>query len=422
MILSWLVCGAILALYWSHPSAFWNFDGVACAAAIEYGDWTYFFHSQHLIYGFLGWGFWKFLGLFVEGIRGISALQCLAPIFSAIGMIALWKTAAMLTKDIRLGLLITGFMSVTAVFWVWSIEPQVYSLGFMGLAWATYYLLSPRASLGRVGLWHGIAVLGHLMHILWIIPAVFFIWKRAKQTKQDALPGLQQYVGTMGAVIVLSYVAVFLAVLLPSGKSWKWISVWMKGSAGLTADRSFAWHWSGWSGPWEWLQATPSIFWGSFWPYAMTPTLWTWVMTGISVIAVALMLLGLRRHSFPLVIHFSFLWIAIYGILLSTWEPTTLCYRMTDILPLGILLSVGIANLPKPFMARSIGAAAFLFTAALTLQTRIRPMQDPNNNIVYTEVMNFHRTHPPETPFVTSNSMARLYMLYFAGRNAYLQS
>ena len=37
----------------------WNFDGVACAAALELGNPIYYFHANHLLYGFFGALFWK---------------------------------------------------------------------------------------------------------------------------------------------------------------------------------------------------------------------------------------------------------------------------------------------------------------------------------------------------------------------------
>lgn len=419
MIPALLVFAAPLALYWMNPSFLWNFDGVACAAAIEYGDRTYLFHSQHLLYGYLGWLFWRALS-WISDIRALAALQIMTPMLSAMGLVGLWMALKSVTQDWRLASLMTAFLAVTAVFWVWSVEPQVYPLGFLGLAWATQRLLSPAPGYERqVGFWHALATLGHLMHWVWIVPASFFLWRQARRESRSPIAALQRYWGTLTFGLIIPYALVLAMVLTPSGKGWGWISIWLKGSAGLTPDRQFAWHWGGWHGPLEWLRATPDIFWGTFWPYGVTPQplVWLWTMLSIVFVVMAILMVG-RRWREPIVI-FSVSWLSVYGVLLSTWEPTTLCYRLTDVIPLGLLMAIGLRQFGHLFEIQALTGLAICATAFITLQTRIKPMQDVTRNKTYREITDLARTTPADSIYVTTNSLTWLYLLYFTGRTAW---
>ena len=80
-----------LALYVGLPSCLWNFDGVACAAALELGQYSYLFHADHLLYGFLGYLFWKAVGLHVGISRALPALQLFTSLLSALGLVGVYR-------------------------------------------------------------------------------------------------------------------------------------------------------------------------------------------------------------------------------------------------------------------------------------------------------------------------------------------
>jgi hypothetical protein len=124
-----------LGLYVAFPSTMWNFDGVACAAALELGNPVFYFHSNHLLYGFLGVGFWKLTSLM--GLhRALPALQLFTSLLSVGGLLGVYQCILRLLQDRWLALGIVLSVSVTAVLWVWSVEAQVYALGFLGICWA----------------------------------------------------------------------------------------------------------------------------------------------------------------------------------------------------------------------------------------------------------------------------------------------
>ncbi|TBR20946.1 hypothetical protein EPO15_11635, partial [bacterium] len=63
-----LVGSAALGLYLVFPSLRHNFDGVACAIAVELGDFRHLVHGNHLAYGLVGFAFHRLLHLFGLGL------------------------------------------------------------------------------------------------------------------------------------------------------------------------------------------------------------------------------------------------------------------------------------------------------------------------------------------------------------------
>ncbi|MEK7389124.1 MAG: hypothetical protein AAB036_05460 [Elusimicrobiota bacterium] len=72
-------------------SYFFNFDGVACAVAVELSDWKHLVHGNHLAYGVVAWlfnGAWRLLGYRGEALYPMQVLSGLlgaaaASVFSA---------------------------------------------------------------------------------------------------------------------------------------------------------------------------------------------------------------------------------------------------------------------------------------------------------------------------------------------------
>jgi hypothetical protein len=303
-------------------------------------------------------------------------------------------------------------MAVTAAFWVWSIEAQVYTLGFAALAWAALVLIRDPDSSRKplwVGLLHGAAVLGHIIHLIWVVPAVYWMGGNRK--------AIRRYVMTLGAAVLLPYLLVLAFVIAP-GRDAHHIRIWLEGSAALTPDRHWSWHFGGWSGPWIYLKSILPALWGSFWPYGNTPVArWIWATTGLSIVLLVCLLSSgsLKRGKMK---TFCWLWLGTYGLFLSSWEPDTLCYRITDVLPLGILLALSLRVWPRSY---AISAAFILWITILTtnLQTRILPMHDIQQNKVYQQTMILSKMTPPDSVYIAENTLSWIYLLYFTGRTAW---
>ena len=398
--------------YLGIPSTLWNFDGVACAAALELGQPAHFFHADHLLYAFFGYGFWKLIGVHLGLVRALPSLQIFTSLLSVLGLIGVFRLVRSFLKDEVISLLLTLTLSVTAAFWVWSIEAQVYALGFLALAWATFVLTDHQIHNKYiwVGLLHAGAVLGHLRHLLWVFPALYWMWGVPK--------AVRRYVTTLFLGTVLPYTWVFASVIAP-GRDPAHLLLWLKGSAGLTADRSWAWHSAGWMGPWIWLKSTAPALWGIFWPYGSTRVVpWMWAMAIISMALFVGVLACSLRHWSDQVARFAWLWIGVYGLFLSTWEPATLCYRMTDIIPLGILLALGLRPLTRP---RQLSIVSLLLCSTLMLNvfTRILPMHDATQNTAYQETLSLSKINPPNSLYIVSGGLSLIYLPYFAGREAW---
>jgi hypothetical protein len=403
-----------LAFYLAWPSTFWNFDGVACAAALELGNPVYFFHAQHLTYGFFGFLFWKLLAP-IGMTRALPALQIMNSFVAASALYFLWRLIKTLSGDAKLALILSSAAGVTAAFWVWSIEAQVYPLGVLGLAAASSALLAPDAKvrMKHIGFWHAFAVLGHVVHGLWIIPALYWIHR-------EKLP-LRPYLVTLIGIVGTAYGLVALFVLRPYQAGSAWFSHWVKGSLGLTADRSIAWHWPGWIGPWRWLHATPGVLWGTFWPYGGISI--PWAIHAVSVLsqillAVFLVLLWCGRKKQPM-ISFAALWLGVYALFFFTWEPETLCYRVTDILPFSLLVMMGLLAVHHRGLRLALAGSWMASLMLVNGWTLAIPMHHSERNHVYQQTVALARMTPDQSLYLTNGGLTWIYLLYFTGRSAW---
>jgi hypothetical protein len=411
-MISFLSFAVPLALYLAWPSAMWNFDGVACAAALELGWPIFLFHANHLLYGFLGCAFWKVAGLPFGMARALPALQLFTSLIAALGLVGLYRALQSVLKNNISAHLLTLGLAVTAAFWVWSVEAQVYALGFLPIAWATTILFKNEGEnkFVWVGLLHAGAVLGHLMHVLWAVPALYWMWGKPK--------AIRQYLVTLFLATAIPYALVLAFVVAPRHDLFH-ILIWLKGSAGLTPDRSWAWHSAGWTGPWQWLKSTLPAFWGSFWPYENTlvkPVIW--ILTAVSMGLALLFLMRSASERGERAARFSWIWLGTYALFLSTWEPATLCYRMTDIVPLGILFALGLKKTRAPIQI--LLTTLFLgCTLTVNLASRILPMHDAGANKVYQETLSLSKISPSNSLYITQGGPSWIYLLYFTGRTAW---
>ena len=116
--------------------------------------------------------------------------------------------------------------------------------------------------------------------------------------------------------------------------------------------------------------------------------------------------------------RFSAVWLATYGLFLSTWEPATLCYRMTDVIPLGILLALGLRHWP-PRSQILLAALILGCTLHVNLMSRIIPMHDIGRNSTYQETLTLSKISPPNSLYITQGGPPWIYLLYFTGRTAW---
>ena len=143
-----------------------------------------------------------------------------------------------------------------------------------------------------------------------------------------------------------------------------------------------------------------------------------WILTGLSAVLFMTLLARGWSHRSDRLSRFSWLWLGSYGLLLSIWEPQTLCYRMTDVLPLGILLALGLRSW-KASMQLSFASLFLASMLTVNLITRVAPMHEADQNRRYQETLVLSKFTPNDSLYITGGGTPWIYLLYFTGRNAW---
>jgi hypothetical protein len=400
-LLPWAIGAFFCLFYLSFHSTFYNFDGVACAIAIELGDFRHLAHGNHLLYGVVGWLFdrlWRFFGY--SG-PALLALQTLDSLLGGIGVGIFSYLLVSLKFPRPLAWLCAMGLGICQAYWLWSLEAQVYIFGAFFILLAATEALSENPRPWRLGLLHGLAVLGHIGHIMFLPAAIHQLWKPAHSGKPTGT-----YLLSLAVCVSTAYVAA--AALLVHPDSYEACRVWLLGSAALTLDKSFVWF-GGYS--WEhlrnWALMTLHIF------SDPVPLLDQFRLLGQTLALAALGAAGaalLRPHVKTTI--FSMFWIFSYAILYSSWQPFTIVYRITDLIPFWILIATAIEKTPKawPWLA-----AWVLGTGLLNWKTSIQPHTDPQNNKEYQEALWISELSPPEA-WIVVHGRAQVYIPYFAHR------
>jgi len=141
-------------------------------------------------------------------------------------------------------------------------------------------------------------------------------------------------------------------------------------------------------------------------------------MTALCALAVLILLYRAASEFHDRSVQFALLWLGVYGLFLSTWEPATLCYRMIDIIPLGILLAAGLKTL-KPVAQEILSSLILATTLTVNLATRIGPMRRPEENSFYQETLALSKITSPDSLYVSEGGLSWMYLLYFTGRTAW---
>jgi len=392
---------AVLFLNLSIRSLFYNFDGVACAIAVELSDFKHLVHGNHLAYGVLGWCFdklWRFFGY--QG-QALLSLQVLDSVLGAAGAAVFSSLLRRTGRGEREALLGAAALAVCHAWWFWSLEAQVYMLGAFFAALAAREALSENPRPALVGLWHAGAILGHVGHLM-ALPAMVYVLTR-KKGYREALP----YLSSLFVAVAVPYVCAGLFAVRPQNIDE--LRLWLLGSAALTTDRSFLWH----SVPLSaaipaWLGMSLRIFTefvgrsGFAWSAGV-------ILAVLPLLAAARGAAEKSREAF-----FWLLWLAGYALLFIAWEPYTIVYRVSDLLALWALATLGLKALPPRLRLGALiawTAAAFAFNLAYV----VRPAADPANNPDLVEAEWTKISAPPEA-WVLANGRGAVYIPYFAGR------
>ncbi len=392
---------AVLLFNLSVRSLFYNFDGVACAIAVELSDFKHLVHGNHLAYGVVAWCFdrcWRLLGY--QG-QALLALQALDSVLGAAGAAVFASLLRRAGRGEREALLGASALTVCHAWWFWSLEAQVYMLGAFFIALAAREALADKARPGLVGLWHACAILGHVGHLM-ALPALIYALT-SKKNRGEAAPYLKSVV----VCVLLAYICAGLFAVKPS--SLTEVKLWLLGSAALGVNRGFAWH----SVPV--FQAIPSWLGMSLRIFTefVGRTGWAWslglILAALPVIAAVRGALEPGKES-----RFWLLWLAGYALLFIAWEPYTIVYRVTDLLALWGLTTLGLTALAPRWRMTALVAwtcAAFAYNYAFV----VKPAAQFANNPDLVEAEWTKISSPPDA-WVLANGRAAVYLPYFAAR------
>jgi hypothetical protein len=379
---------ATALFYLLYTSYFLNFDGVACAIAVELGDWQHLVHGNHLLYGVLArwflnlWRAFGYQGSALIAMKGFDALlggAAAGTFFSLLRKQGLsWKAALCSTVG----------LVFSYAFWFWSLEPQVYMLGTFLIVLALKETLAGDAK--KAGLFHGLAVLAHVEHVMFLAPAAYLVAdKKARKT----------HLAILAAVVALGYGLVAAFVIPPSG--WK---LWLLGSAALTSDRSFQWH-GGYSvkGVFEFLRMTFRLF--AEHEHAAGAVRYAgWALGAFGLWAAAW---GAKQK--PKLGTAAALWLGAYAVLFLSWEPFTMVYRVSDLVPLWLLIAF---TAQRRLLEVALGV---IVLGHYNGSGPIKRACDPANNAAYQEAM-WIASKTPENAWVTATAIDQVYLPYFAHR------
>ncbi|MFH2204923.1 MAG: hypothetical protein ABIJ96_17560 [Elusimicrobiota bacterium] len=393
----------VFFLYLAFPSYLHNFDGVACAIAVELGDLRHLVHGNHMLFGLAGCVFFKTLSLI--GMKSaLASLKLLDSLLAAAGAGIMHRLLRRLGFSNRIAALCGVGLAVSYGYWLWGLEVQVYMLGAVLLLLTLEEAVRDEPRPVRLALWHAAAMLCHGANVLFAPAAIYALWRsRVKSKRRGAL---LRYAAAASGTVLLAYLLVALFIIRPH--SFADLRLWLLGSAALGPDRTVLWHGQGLSASLrDWLRMSAELVSPIYW---LSLPLWGAALWSLS---------RLREHGRfrPLIIT-AWLWLPAYALLFTQWEPYTLVYRVSDLVPLWLLAAVAAHHLIewKGWKAGLLAAAYIPALALTNLQTGIRPKSEPQSNAALSETL-WIQNATPENAWIAAYGIEEVYFPYFAHRH-----
>jgi hypothetical protein len=390
-------CVLLLDLCWR--SYFFNFDGVACAIAVDLSDFRHLVHGNHLAYGVLAWVFdrgWRLLGYRGDALWTLQVLDALLGAAGAAVFASLLKRSGRSERTAFLG---AAALAVSQAWWFWSLEAQVYMLGALFAALAAREALADKPRPAVAGLWAAAAILGHVGHVM-ALPALLWILPRRRGA-------LRPFLATVSATVAASYLAAGILAVRPTDLHD--LSLWLLGSAALKPDRTFSWHSAApLDAVWAWSRMTLRVF-DEF--VGLPGEIGA---AGVLLAALPLACAARGAARGGRAARFWLFWLAGYAALYLTWEPFTVVYRVSDLIGLWALAVAGLEGLSPRARTAALAAWAAL-AGSYNWATQIRPNADPASNPDYAEARSI-ASLAPEDAWIVVYGRDQVYVPYFAHR------
>ena len=151
----------VFLLYLAFPSNHHNFDGVACAIAVELADYKHLLHGNHLAYGLIGYVFHRALALIGLKLSALWALHLLDSALGAAGAGLFHYILARRGFPSRVAALSALGLALSYGYWLSALEAQVYMLGAFCLIALLGELLEDKPRVKHVAFLHAAAMLAH---------------------------------------------------------------------------------------------------------------------------------------------------------------------------------------------------------------------------------------------------------------------
>ncbi|MBI5882032.1 MAG: hypothetical protein HZB91_02885 [Elusimicrobia bacterium] len=401
--LPWLA-GAVAGMaYLSTRSHFFNFDGVACAIAVEISDWRHLTHGNHLGYGVVGALFFKLWQSVGYQGHSLFTLQVLDSLLGAASVGVFCSLLLGAGMGPLVAALASAGLALSYAWWFWSLEAQVYMLGSLFLALAAREALSRQPSPVRTGLWQALAILGHCGHLMFAPAALYLLQGAHGSNRRRAWTA---YGWALTLPVLAAYALAGLFAVRPA--SLEEARVWLLGSAALTMDKSFVWF-----GGWTWvnLVAWLKMSLRVFSDFVETPAAYQAAGLLLASAPVAAAAVGAWQRRDRLT-RGALLWLAGYAVLYTSWQPATIVYRVSDLLAAWLLIACAASRPPWKAMllASYVGAAGFFNWKAL-----VEPWTHPARNQAYQAALWLNKA-VPENGWVASLDLDQVYVPYFGMR------
>lgn len=368
----WRLFIAMAGLYLLFPTRVYYWDGIVFAQTIEDAARLSpsLVHSNHLLYNFVGYSFYKLLLTFRPDIRALAALQILNSVLSALCARVLY---AILTNTLRsryFSICLTVLFAFSATWWKFSTDANAYIPSILFLLISFYLVLpgrKPRPLLTAFTFFIAMAL--HQLAVFMLPVLALGIYLQDGPTTL-ARRGLNAFcfAAVATALIVAGYA--FLFYLATDGFDFVRLLGWTT-SYSPDADTKFGF----WSNLRYSLRGLVRLFFGG----RLNSLRGIWG-PGIVVLVLCLIaslvsfIYNLSKNLKPMkarletrqktVLLLSLLWTVVYVVFLYFWLPQNTFYRLFYLPALILLLGLALASV-KNVHAKTSTLGAFVIAVAL---------------------------------------------------------
>lgn len=422
-----VVAGAIAVafsvFYLQWLSKAYVFEGLIRALPIETHRFQHLFPGNYLLYGVIGLGFHGLLQTLGFNHLAVTSLQMMDCLLGAAGLFVYFMILRQLRADLFSSICWTVILGVSLGYWLWSTEAEDYIFSTLLLMINFYFLLTylrrNQPDPVILGVLHGLAIFGHFVNIVFgtVILAVLIL-KAGKQWMRPVL----RYVGAVTIVVGATYAIVIGCIQHPT--NWHAGYQWFLGSAGVSGHGLSLGGRPNLLKIGQWLKMSVRIL-TSFEPHFINPPPWAfssallWIARLIFLAfagALSVFHRTLVREDRQVAL-LCVLWIASYACIFTSWQPWTMVYRVSDLIPIGTLLFLGYRASEKLFPGAQ--AAAIVLAVCLgmgNLGAEVYPRSFATNNPDL-ERMVFIKANTQANDWITGDGgIDEIYIPYFAIR------